>query len=139
MSQIKINNRVSIPLSEVSFRFSRSSGAGGQNVNKVNTKVSLLWIPSSSAALSPLALERLLSKTGSRTNSKGVLQITSQRYRDQGRNVADCIEKLQKLVAAALVVPKKRVKTKPSKAARQKRLDDKRRQSDKKLLRKPPA
>ena len=132
MSQLKINPRISIPLSEISFQFSRSSGSGGQNVNKVNTRVTLRWIPSTSEAISAGVLSRLVKKAGKRVNSEGVLQISSQRYRDQGRNVADCLEKLRELVASVASAPRKRVKTHPSRAVKKRRLDDKRKHSKKK-------
>lgn len=138
MSHLKITERISIPLREISFQFSRSSGSGGQNVNKVNTRVTLRWIPSSSPAISGAILTRLLEKAGRKINSENVLQISSQRYRDQGRNVADCMEKLRLLVASAITPPKKRVKTKPSRASKQKRLDDKKKRSKQKRLRRTP-
>lgn len=138
MSHLKITERISIPLREISFQFSRSSGSGGQNVNKVNTRVTLRWIPSSSPAISGAILTRLLEKAGRKINSENVLQISSQRYRDQGRNVADCMEKLRLLVASAIIPPKKRVKTKPSRASKQKRLDDKKKRSKQKRLRRTP-
>lgn len=138
MSHLKINDHISIPLREISFQFSRSSGSGGQNVNKVNTRVTLRWIPASSAAIGSTTLARLLTKAGRKVNSEKVLQISSQRYRDQGRNVADCLEKLRLLVVSAAVSPKKRIKTTPSRAARKKRLDDKKRRSKQKQLRQKP-
>ena len=138
MSHLKITERISIPLREISFQFSRSSGSGGQNVNKVNTRVTLRWIPSSSPAISGAILTRLLEKAGRKINSKKILQISSHRYRDQGRNVADCMEKLRLLVASAITPPKKRVKTKPSRASKQKRLDDKKKRSKQKRLRRTP-
>ena len=138
MSQLKVNHRISIPLSEISFQFSRSSGAGGQNVNKVNTRVSLRWIPAKTEAFNSATLARLLTKAGRRVNSEGILQISSQRYRDQGRNVADCLEKLRALVFSIAEPPKKRLKTRPSKAVKKKRLDQKRAHSQKKKDRKPP-
>lgn len=137
MSSLKVNGSISIPLREISFGFSRSGGAGGQNVNKVNTKVSLRWIPAASRSLPEPVLDRLLEKAGRRINADGVLQITSQRYRDQGRNVADCLEKLRALVASVAVAPKKRKKTKPTKAASERRLADKRRRARKKEDRRP--
>lgn len=138
MSHLRITERISIPLREISFQFSRSSGSGGQNVNKVNTRVTLRWTPSSSRAINGAILTRLLEKAGRKINSEKILQISSQRYRDQGRNVADCMEKLRLLVASAIIPPKKRVKTKPSRASKQKRLDDKKKRSKQKRLRRTP-
>ncbi|MFQ5550444.1 MAG: alternative ribosome rescue aminoacyl-tRNA hydrolase ArfB [Gemmatimonadales bacterium] len=139
MSRIQVTPEISIPLGEVSFRYSRSSGAGGQNVNKVATRVTLNWPVAASNAIPGTVFERLKVLAGRRINSDGVLQITSQRYRNQGRNVADCVEKLRARVAAAATEPRKRRKTAVPALSKQKRLADKKKQAEKKLRRRPPA
>ena len=132
-------NQIKIPLSEFHFTFARSGGPGGQNVNKVNTKAMLRWSISTSPSVSEALRERFQKKYARRINKQGDLIITSQRFRDQGRNVADCLEKLRALLASVATAPKPRKKTKPSKAARQRRLTDKRQKSEKKQRRRGVA
>jgi len=134
-----VTEDLKIPHSEFSFTFSRSSGPGGQNVNKVNTKALLRWPVVSSTRLPDAVKLRLLKRASRRITSDGDLLISSQRYRDQARNIADCIEKLRALLAEVSVEPKRRKKTRISAAARRRRLDHKRRQSQKKELRRPPS
>jgi len=132
-----VNSRLKIPLREFQFTFARSSGPGGQNVNKVNTKALLRWPVMTSPSLPESVRRRLVSKAGRRINAEGDLLIVSQRFRDAGRNVADCLEKLRKLLAEAAAVPKRRKRTKPSRASVRRRLDQKRKQSQKKQRRRP--
>lgn len=134
-----VTNKVKIPLSEFSFTYSRSSGPGGQNVNKVNTKVQLRWPVISTTSLDEPVKARLLARARRRITSDGDLLMTSQRYRDQARNTTDCLEKLKELIAEAMVEPTKRKPTKVTAGARRRRLEGKRRQSQKKQLRRPPA
>ena len=117
----------------------RSSGPGGQNVNKVNTKVRLRWPVVESPSLPDPVKKRLLEKYHRRINSDGELLITSQRYRDQSRNVDDCLEKLRELLTDVGTTPKPRKKTKPSRASKERRLREKRVQSDRKRSRRKPA
>ncbi len=130
-----INPRLKIPLREFQFTFARSSGPGGQNVNKVSTKATLRWPLLTSRSLPEPVRRRMLAKYGSRVTAQGDLLIRSQRFRDAGRNVADCLEKLRKMLAEAAVPPKRRKPTNPTKASARRRLDQKRRQSQKKRLR----
>lgn len=132
-----INPQLKVPLREFRFTFARSSGPGGQNVNKLNTKALLRWPVISSPSLPEAVLRRLLSKFGRRVTAEGDLLITSQRFRDAGRNVADCLEKLRKILAEAAVPPKPRKSTKPTRASVRRRLDQKRKQSQKKQRRRP--
>ena len=132
-----VNARLKIPLREFKFTFARSSGPGGQNVNKLNTKALLRWPVITSPSLPEAVRRRLLSKVGRRVTAEGELLITSQRFRDAGRNVGDCLEKLRRMVAEAAVPPKRRRATKPSRASVRRRLDQKRRQSQKKQRRRP--
>lgn len=123
------------PLSEISFSFVRSSGPGGQNVNKVNSKAVLRWDVRSSPSLSFFNRNRLLEKLTHLINQDGELVLTSDRFRDQIRNREDCLEKLRELVVGALHVPKARKKTKPSFSSRVKKKTSNKRHSEKKSLR----
>lgn len=124
-----------IPLSEVRVTFARSSGPGGQNVNKVNTKAVLHWPAAQSPALPDPVRQRLLAANRRRINARGELVLSSQRFRDAGRNAADCLEKLRALVARAAVVPKRRRPTRPTRGSVRKRLEQKRRAARTKRLR----
>jgi ribosome-associated protein len=125
----------SVADSELEFTFARSSGPGGQNVNKVNSKAVLRWNVRQSAALPLDVRDRFLSRYGSRITTDGDLIVTSQRYRDQARNAADALEKLRALVAAVAKPAKKRRATKPSKASVARRIETKQATSRKKQLR----
>lgn len=128
---------ISIPLREFEFSYARSSGPGGQNVNKVNTKVTLHWNVRDSESLPEAMAERFCEKYARRINKEGQVVITSQRFRDQGRNVADCLSKLRDLLLEVEATPKRRrQRTRPTAAAQRRRLEDKRRQSEKKARRK---
>lgn len=132
---LRINALISIPRQELRFTFVRSSGPGGQNVNKVASKAVLRWSAAHSAALPDAVRSRLLTQYARRLTDRGELVITSQRYRDQGRNVEDCLDKLRSIVAAAAAVPKKRKRTRVPKGAREERLKQKRAVSEKKSRR----
>ena len=108
-----------VPADKLQFTFTTSSGAGGQNVNKVNTKATLKWDVVASPSLPEDVRRRFLQKYSRRISKVGTLVLVSQRFRDQGRNVADCLEKLRHLLAEVAVAPTPRKKTKPSRAARQ--------------------
>ena len=135
---LKVDDRISIPLKEFSFSYARSPGPGGQNVNKVNTKVILKWDLGRTKSLPSTVMQRLKKKFARRISKTGELIVTSHRFRDQGRNVADAINKLRELVMSVAAEPKKRKPRKKSKAAQRRRLEDKRRQSDKKQRRSKP-
>jgi ribosome-associated protein len=122
-----------IPDSEFEFSYARSSGPGGQNVNKVNSKAVLRWSPHASASLTED--QRLRLSTRLKLNEAGQVVIMSDRFRDQGRNREDCIEKFHALMEQALHVPKKRKKTKQSYSSRMKAKESKRRHSEKKSRR----
>ena len=138
METLYISPTLSIPLSELRFKFRRSSGPGGQNVNKLNTSVELQFDFVHSAVLNDEQCQRIAEKLASRLNSTGALSIQSERFRTQGRNRADCLNKLAILLAEALETHPKRTKTKPSRAAQTRRLDSKRRHSEKKKSRRTP-
>ena len=133
-----VNNRLRIPLAEFHFTFARSSGPGGQNVNKVNTKATLRWDVSNSPSLTEAVRNRFVEQNRRRINGEGEVIMTSQRYRDQGRNVADCLAKLRDLLETATKVPKQRKRTKPTKASKRRRLENKKSNAQKKERRRPP-
>lgn len=133
-----INQNLQIPSKELNFSFTKSSGPGGQKVNKTNSCVILSWSVLYSPSVSEYQRTKLLDKLSRRINSDGELLIRSDRFRDRGKNIADCIEKLQLVLQKALSVQKKRVPTKPSKASKKKRVDNKKKNADKKQLRKKP-
>ncbi|MBP1167258.1 ribosome-associated protein [Chryseobacterium sp. PvR013] len=117
---------------ELSFKTSRSSGAGGQNVNKVETAVTVLWKVSASEVFSEDEKLLIHNKLKNRINIEGFLFLTVSESRTQLMNKNKAIEKIIEIVNKALIVPKKRTATKPSKAQKQKRLDGKKKLSDKK-------
>ncbi len=125
---------INIPYPEFHFSYSRSSGAGGQNVNKVNTKATLEWFIDSSMAVNEGIKERFKSKF-KRFYVDGRVVISSQRYRTQKQNHDDCIAKLNELLTIVEFPPKKRKATKPTKNSVKNRLDKKRLHSLKKKLR----
>ncbi|KXH85747.1 alternative ribosome rescue aminoacyl-tRNA hydrolase ArfB [Chryseobacterium kwangjuense] len=121
---------------ELSFKTSRSSGAGGQNVNKVETSVTVLWPVVESEFFNEYQKELIQNKLKNRINAEGYLFLTVSESRTQLMNKSKAIEKILELVDKALIVPKKRVATKPSKGQKQKRLDTKKKISEKKENRK---
>ena len=127
-----VNARIQIPLDEIEFSFARSSGPGGQNVNKVNSKVFLRWAARVSPSLPGDVRSRFLNRYKSKLTVDGHLVLSSQTHRDQGRNVAECLEKLRGMLAAVAVAPKVRKKTKPSRGSVERRLRDKKAASRKK-------
>ena len=135
---LEVNERIQIPDSEFTFAFSRSGGPGGQNVNKVCSKALLTWDATWSPSIPQDVRERFLLRYRRRITKEGLLQITSQRYRDQGRNTQDCLNKLAELLRSVAVAPTKRKPTAPSRGAKQRRLQDKHVRSDKKQSRRPP-
>jgi len=121
-----------IPREELQARATRSSGAGGQHVNKTSSRIQLSWNVATSAALDDEQRDRLLRKLSPRLTADGTLTITVSDTRSQHRNREIAEERLQGVVRSALAVPKKRRPTKPSRAAKEKRLGEKKLRSQKK-------
>jgi ribosome-associated protein len=130
-----VNSRITIPDDELRFSYVRSSGPGGQNVNKVNSKAVLRWSVAANTSVPEDVRGRFVAKYQARLTVDGEIIVTSDRYRDQGRNTDDCREKLRELLLAVAVPPKKRRPTKPTKGARERRLKSKSEQSAKKQSR----
>jgi ribosome-associated protein len=128
-----------IPLGEFLFTFARSGGPGGQNVNKVNSKALLRWRVLESPSLDERVRARFVEQNRHRITEAGDFILTSQRYRDQPKNIDDCYEKLRDLLARAVAQPKRRKPTKPTAGSRRRRLSDKRLRSAAKQLRRRPA
>jgi len=136
-SVVRITDTVSIPLSELHFRFARSSGPGGQHVNRSATQVELLFDVANSPSLNETQQQRVLSRLRSRIDKEGILHLVSQETRSQLRNREEVVERFQVLMREALRVPKRRLPTRPTRAARQRRLATKRRRSEIKRDRRP--
>lgn len=129
---LAVNSRIQIPREEFEFTFARSSGPGGQNVNKVNSKALLRWPIRTSPSLPEEVRARFIERYRTRLTESGDVLISSQRYRDQARNVDDCLEKLREMILAVVQRPKTRKATKPSRSSQRRRMEGKRQQSEKK-------
>jgi ribosome-associated protein len=123
---LQITPTIAIPDAELVERFVRSGGPGGQNVNKVSTAVELRFDVAGSPSLPEPVRARLLARRDRRLTDEGVLVLSAQRFRTQERNREDARERLAAVIAAATVAPKKRVATKPTKGAKERRLGAKR-------------
>ena len=130
-----VNDAITIPAAELKVSFARSAGPGGQNVNKVNTKAMLRWAARESATLPPAVKTRLLARYGNRINNEGELVLTSDEHREQARNLTACREKLRAMILSVLKPPRRRVKTKPTRASVERRIVSKQRQGEKKRSR----
>ncbi|GMV31117.1 MAG: aminoacyl-tRNA hydrolase [Rhodanobacteraceae bacterium] len=126
---LEVTPQIHIPDDELGETFVRSSGPGGQNVNKVSSAVELRFDVARSAALPEAVRQRLLARRDRRLTDDGVLVISANRFRDQGRNREDARLRLAEIVRAATLVPKKRIATKPSKGAQERRLQEKKTRS----------
>lgn len=136
---LTIDQGLRIPYAELQFTFSRSPGPGGQNVNKLNTKATLHWSVVRNESLPEGIRARFVELFAKRINEQGELVLSSSVHRTQRANRDECLAKLRHLVLAAAVVRVPRKPTKPSRRSIANRLENKRRQSEKKQQRRPPS
>lgn len=129
---VAVNESLSIPRSELDVRVSRSSGAGGQHVNKTSSRVEIFWNVKTSRVLTDEQRALLLSRLKSRLTSEGSVRVVASDMRSQSRNREIAEERLAELVGRALVIRRKRKPTRPSRAAKEARLESKKRHSRKK-------
>jgi ribosome-associated protein len=135
---LEVSPALRVPLAELDFRASRSGGPGGQHVNTSSTRVEVWWDVARSPALSEEQRRHLLARLASRLDGSGRLRLVSSGSRSQVRNREEVTERLREIVAKALVVPKPRKRTRPSRAQKAARLESKRRRSATKRERRPP-
>ena len=135
---LEITPALTIPLGELDYRATRSGGPGGQHVNTSSTRIELWWDVAGSPSLSEDQRARLLQRLASRLDTSGRLRLVSSGSRSQLRNREDVTERFRSTIAAALVIPKKRKATKPSRAAKAARLEGKRRRASTKQRRRSP-
>ena len=136
---VRINDNLEIPDGELGFRYSRSSGPGGQNVNKVATKVTLLFAVADSATLSEHQKAVIAERLANRIAKDGVLHLSSERHRTRSANQRDAVERFAVLVAAALAPRKRRRATGVPESSKRRRLEAKRQHSERKKLRSVPS
>jgi len=135
---VEVSPRIRISCREFDWGVARSSGPGGQNVNKVNSKVTLRWPLFESEGLPADVRDRFVAAYKRRLTTEGDLVMSSERYRDQLKNVSDCLDKLRELLLSVATAPKPRKKSKPSKAAKRRRVADKRLNAETKQRRQMP-
>ncbi len=123
---------ITIPRGRIETRYARSGGPGGQHVNKTETKAEIRFVVAAADWLPAAVRARLQAQQASRITKEGELIITSERSRSRADNLEDCFDKLAKMLATASVPPKRRRKTKPSRGAKARRLDAKKKQANKK-------
>ncbi|HWL07962.1 MAG TPA: alternative ribosome rescue aminoacyl-tRNA hydrolase ArfB [Planctomicrobium sp.] len=133
-----IDRNLSIPISELRFAYVRSSGPGGQNVNKVNSQVQLAWRVADCQSLPADVLERLIAAQQGRISKAGYLRIHSDRFRDREKNRQDCLDRLKDLIAQVAQPPRPRRKTKVPRRIIEARLKNKQQRSDVKQSRRRP-
>lgn len=129
---LRINDEIHIPAAELQFTYARSAGPGGQNVNKVSTKAMLRWQVAATPSLPEAVRRRFLARYANRVNGEGELVLAADEHRVQSRNISACLEKLHAMITAVLAAPRRRKKTRPTRAAVEKRIHSKQRKSEKK-------
>jgi ribosome-associated protein len=135
VGELRVNHAIVIPESELGESFSRSAGPGGQNVNKVESKVELRWNPGTSAVLSDRDRAWLLERLASSLTTSGDLVVRASRTRDQVRNRAEARERLIEIVRAAMHRPRRRVATRPSRGSVERRIAGKKQRGGVKKMR----
>jgi ribosome-associated protein len=138
LGSLPITPELSIPLAELEYRASRSGGPGGQHVNTSSTRIEVWWDIAAAGSVSAEQRSRLLARLASRLDSRGRLRLVSSGSRSQLRNREEVTSRLREIVAQALTVPKKRRPTRPTRAVKAARLEEKRRQAEKKRERRRP-
>ena len=136
---LRVNGRVTIARDGLEARATRSSGPGGQHVNRSATRVEVLWRPSASRSLGEADRARVLERLASRLDAAGYVRVVASDSRSQRQNRDAAERRLAALVRAALVVPKRRVPTRTPRAAVERRLADKKRRAEQKRLRRPSS
>lgn len=136
---LRINARISIPDDELTENFIRASGPGGQNVKKVSSAVELRFDAVRSPSIEEDVKQRLIRLAGQRATKEGIIVIRAERFRTQERNRADARDRLARLIARAVQVPKKRIKTKPTRASKERRLQSKAHKATVKRMRGRPS
>jgi ribosome-associated protein len=126
---LQISTNIAIPDDELKLSFSRASGPGGQNVNKVNSRATLRWMVWTTPSLPADVKARFLSRYASRITGEGEVLISSQEFRDQPKNIEACRDRLREMILAVLQAPKKRRATKPTRGSKVRRLKEKKSRS----------
>lgn len=135
---LTVTSSLRLPLTELEFRASRAGGPGGQHVNTSSTRVEIVWDVARSPALTEDQRTRLLARLATRLDRSGRLRLVAATSRSQWRNREEALARLREVVARALEIPKPRKRTKPTRAAKAARLEDKRRRSARKQQRRQP-
>jgi ribosome-associated protein len=136
---IEIGPHLAIPDDELTFVTSRSSGPGGQNVNKLETRVTLLFDVAGSPSLTDEQRQRIADRLSGRINKDGVLRVASQRHRTQAANRQAAVERFVELIGEALASRRRRRPTRPSRAAERRRIEQKKRRGELKRRRRKPG
>ena len=139
MDDLELPGKIFVPAAEIKVETSRSGGPGGQHVNKTESRVTLRWSIAESPSLPTPMRDRLLERLQSRLTKSGEILVSCESFRDQRRNQAEARRRLEALLRAALFRPKARRKTKPSRAAVERRLKSKQKQSQRKQWRRKPG
>ena len=130
-----VNAAMTIPAAEFAVSYARSAGPGGQNVNKVNSKAILRWRIVDSPSLPPAVRQRFLAHFGNRVTNDGEIVIAADEHREQPRNLTACYDRLRAMILSVAKPPTRRVKTRPSRGAVERRIQSKQRNSQKKQQR----
>jgi ribosome-associated protein len=136
---MNVTDTIVIPEDELLFSFARAGGPGGQNVNKVSSKAILHWNLAANTTVPVDIKDRLRRHHAKRITTDGFLVIQGQRFRDQAKNIEDCREKLQQIIAESLHAPRPRKATRPTRGSKRRRLEAKRHQSERKAARRVPT